>query len=222
MFRASIIATAMLLTGSIAGEAAQYDWYPEQKVSAALALIDASGEAAHFGIVANSFRTNPVPGTDGKSAACRDARKMALDKMASTSRDGLVMTEVRIYITRFSIDEMNRLTKFFQNPAGRQFRLEITRAAETDPQRMPSLLYAPNGRDSLVGGKKLDVRDYLQTAINALSVSDGKTVEEFFQTELGRKFLEDVMREIESASFESLGASIRDGLFQPAVLEACK
>jgi len=212
----------MLLTGSVAAIGAQYDWYPEQKIAAALALIEASGDAAHFGVMANSMRTNTDPGAEGKSAACRDARKNAADQIASTWRDASVMSEIRIYITRFSIDEMNRLTKFFQSPPGKHFRSEITRAAEADPQRMPSLLYAPNGRDTLVGGKKLNGPDYLQAAIDALSVDDGKVTEDFFQTELGQKFLQEIMVELERISFDDIGNTFRGVMFQPAILEACK
>src|SRR5258707_1192276 len=137
MLRAAIIAALLLTSSGAMG--ADYAWFPAEKVAAAQALIEASGDGDQFLIAGRFVAGRPGNLPSGRSQACLDGLKVLDAKIAQSLSDFLVLTVLRVYVSRLTIEDMNGVTAFFLSPAGRRYRSAVALAANADPLRSPAL-----------------------------------------------------------------------------------
>ena len=184
MLSKAALAVAGILASSIVF-AAPESTSPE-RIAAAQALVDASGDGENIAYV---LSTMPAVTPPGESESCR-ARRVEVSGIVLSEWTRVMKTDlVQAYASHLTVEESRRVMRFFQSTTGIAFRQSVEEANRKS--RAPvAILYSNLNRGLIVGGKRI-LPDQLQMVVDRLSPRDSDAVVAFSRTKSGQKFFKD-------------------------------
>ncbi|HKQ11110.1 MAG TPA: DUF2059 domain-containing protein [Rhizomicrobium sp.] len=187
MISKAALVVSGILTSSIAFAAPESS--SPERIAAAQALIDASGDGENIAYVVSKIPLAAATRPREESESCR-ARRVEVSGIFLSERVRVMKTDlVQAYASHLTVEESRRVTRFFQSKAGIAFRQSVEDANRKSLAPV-AILYSNLNRGFVVSGKRI-APDQLQMAVDRLSPQDSDAVVAFSRTKSGQKFFND-------------------------------